>query len=38
MEERIKALKQGKEQLYNNLASVLQEKDLMRPETNGRKK
>ena len=38
MEERSKALKQGKEQLYNNLATVLQEKDLMRPETNGRKK
>ena len=37
-EEICKALKQGKEQFYNNLATVLQEKDLMRPETNGRKK
>ena len=33
-----KALKQGKEQFYNNLATVLQEKHLMRRETNGRKK
>ena len=38
MEERSKALKQGKEQFYNNLATVLQEKHLMRRETNGRKK
>ena len=38
MEERSKALKRVKEQLYNNLATVLQEKDLMRRETNGRKK
>ena len=38
MEERSKALKQGKEQLYNNLATVLQEKDLMRRSTNERKK
>ena len=38
MEERSKALKLGKQQLYNNLATVLQEKDIMRPETNGRKK
>ena len=38
MEERSKALKQGKEQFYNNLATVLQEKDLIGPETNGRKK
>ena len=38
MEERSKALKQGKEQLYIFLATVLQEKDLMRFETNGRKK
>ena len=38
MEERSKALKLRKEQLYNNLATVLQEKDLMRRETNGRKK
>ena len=38
MEERSKALKQGKEQLYNNLATVLQEIHPMRRETNGRKK
>ena len=38
MEERSKALKRGKQQLYNNLATVLQEKDLMRPETKGIKK
>ena len=38
MEERSKALKRGKQQFYNNLATVLQEKDLMRRETNGRKK
>ena len=38
MEERSTALKQGKEQLYNNLATVLQEIDLMKRETNGRKK
>ena len=38
MEERSKALKRGKQQLYNNVATVPQEKDLMRPETNGRKK
>ena len=38
MEERSKALKEGKEQLYNNLATVLQEKDLMRLQTNGRNK
>ena len=37
-EERSKALKQGKELLFNNLATVLQEKHLMRRETNGRKK
>ena len=37
-EERSKALKQGKEQFYNNIATVLQEKDLMRRETNGRRK
>ena len=30
MEERSKALKQGKEQFHNNLATVLQEIDLMR--------
>ena len=38
MEERTKALNQRKEQLYNNLATVLQEIDLMKRETNGRKK
>ena len=38
MEEKSKALKQGKEQFYYNLATVLQENDLIRRETNGRKK
>ena len=38
MEERRKALKRGKEQLYNNLATVLQQKNLTRRETNGRNK
>ena len=38
MEERSKALKRKTQQLYNNLGTVQQEKDLMRPETNGRKK
>ena len=38
MEEGSKALKLGREQLYNNLATVLQEKDLIGSETNGRKK
>ena len=38
MEEGSKALKQGKEQFYNNIATVLQEIDLIRRETNGRKK
>ena len=38
MEEGIKALKLSKEQLYNKLATVQQKKDLMRRETNGRKK
>ena len=38
MEERSIALKQGKEQFYNNFATVLQEIDLMRRELNGRKK
>ena len=38
MEERSKALKQRKEQCYNNLATVLQEIDLMKRETNGRKR
>ena len=37
MEEGSKALKQGKENFYNNLATVPQEKHLMRRETNGRK-
>ena len=35
MEERSKALKQRKEQFYNTLATVLQEMELMRRETNG---
>ena len=38
MEERSKALKLRKEQFYNNFATVLQEKVLMRRETNGRRK
>ena len=38
MEERSKALKQRKEQFYNNSDTLLQEKDLMRRETNGRRK
>ena len=38
MEARSKALKQRKEQLYNNLSTVQQEKHLMRRETNGRNK
>ena len=38
MEERNKALMQGKEQFYNIIATVLQEKDLMKRETNGRRK
>ena len=38
MEERSKALKQGKEQFYNNLATVLVEKHLMRREINESKK
>ena len=37
-DERRKALKQGKEQFYNSLATVLQEKHLMRRETNGSRK
>ena len=37
MEEGSKALKQGKEQFYNNLATVLQYIDLMRREEIGRK-
>ena len=36
MEEGSKALKLGREQLSINLATVLQEKDLMRLETNGK--
>ena len=38
MEEGSKALKLGRQQSYNNLATVLQEKHLMRRETNGRTK
>ena len=38
MKERSKALKQGKEQSYDYLATVLKQKDRMRRETNGRKK
>ena len=38
MEQRRKALKHRKEQFYNNLATLLQEMDLMRRETNGRNK
>ena len=38
MELRSKALKQGEEQFYNTLATLLQEMDLMRRETNVRKK
>ena len=37
MEERCKSLQQGERQFNNNLATVLQEKRLMRRETNGRK-
>ena len=37
-EERSKALKQGKEQFYNNIETVLQNIQLMRRETNGRRK
>ena len=36
MEERSKALKLVREQFYNNLATVLKEKHLMRRETNGK--
>ena len=38
MEVRSKAFKYRKEQFYSNLATVLEEIDLMRRETNGRKK
>ena len=38
MEEISKALNQRKEQFYNNLATVLQEIDLKRRETDGRNK
>ena len=38
MEEGSKALKQGKEQFYNNSDTVLQEKHLMRREINESKK
>ena len=37
MEEGSKALKLGKKQFKNNRAKVLQEMDLMRRETNGRR-
>ena len=37
IEERSKALKQRKGEFYDNLARVLQEMDLMRPESNGKK-
>ena len=37
MEERSISLQQGERQFYNNLATFLHEKDLMRRETNGRK-
>ena len=37
-DERSKALEQGKEQLYINLATALQQKNLTIRETNGRKK
>ena len=38
MEEGREALKLGIVQLYKDLATVLREKELMRRETNGRKK
>ena len=38
MEDGSKALKLGREKFCNNLATVLQEIDLMRRETNGRRK
>ena len=38
MEERSKALMQGKEQFYNIIATVLQEIDHLRRETNGIRK
>ena len=38
MEERSKALKLGKQQLYNNLATFLEEKHLMRREINESKR
>ena len=38
MEVRSKAFKLRKEQFYSNLATVLQEKHLMRREKNGSKK
>ena len=38
MEQRSKALQQGERVIYNNLATVLQEKRLIRRETNGIKK
>ena len=38
LEVRSKALKQGEEQLYNNLATLLQEIHLLRRESDGTKK
>ena len=38
MEESSTVLKQGKEQFYNNLATVLQKIELKRRETDGRNK
>ena len=38
IEEISKPLNQGNEQFYNNLATVPQENDLVRRETNRRKK
>ena len=38
MELRSKALKWRKEQFYNNVATVLQEIEIIRRETDGRKK
>ena len=37
MEERSISLQQGERQFYNNLATVLQEIDLMKRQTNGSK-
>ena len=38
MEQRSKALQQGERKFYNNLATVLQEIEIIRREANGRKK